>query len=70
VAAVRTSHDGFIWADISHDVDRSGSPFMIQVIEGGAGVVILGDNVTVSHSEPWAPTESVIWVGSPSKPNG
>jgi hypothetical protein len=57
-AAVWTSHNGFTWTDISDDLDLSGSPSMIQVIEGGPGVVIFGVNQI----------ESVIWVGNPSQP--
>lgn len=68
--AVWISHDGFTWTDISDDLDLSGSLFMVQVVEGGPGAVIFGVDQTGGFNDPRPPVESVMWVGSPTRPTG
>jgi hypothetical protein len=66
-AAVWISHDGLSWSVISDDLDLTGSLIMVQVVEGGPGVVVLGVNQTRGCNDPRPPVESVIWVGSPTE---
>jgi hypothetical protein len=68
-AAVWTSHDGSTWIDVTEGFDLTDSSVMIEVIAGGPGAVILGEELLEDYTDSRPPLiETVMWIGGPGEP--